>query len=194
MQPVFFSLAVKSACPPPKKDSLGRLYKQLITTYVYVLKSSDLWCLQSGGAPGCANVDTDASFFMSEEWIEDCEEESNRTTAVQNFQRKNCRYCKMCKCVNYRSLSSFYCCYPSCYGRWHVNLKLCDWQTGGRDAGSIFLTVLMFSFNDIVNISQHKYTKVSLITQQFDRFLLRPSALIISPSILRNTVFFVRFW
>ena len=55
--------------------------------------------------------------------------------------------------------------------------------------GSIFPTVTMlrFSCNDIFNISQHKNTKVPLITQQYDR--LRPSLLIISPSILRNKVF-----
>ena len=55
------------------------------------------------------------------------------------------------------------------------------------------VNVLRFSFNDIFNIYQHKNTKVSLITQQYDRFILGTSVLIISPSILRNNVFLSGF-
>ena len=62
------------------------------------------------------------------------------------------------------------------------------WWLEDLPTGSVFLTVtvLMFSFNDIFNISQHKDENVSLITKQYDRLMWRPSVLIISPSILRN--------
>ena len=74
------------------------------------------------------------------------------------------------------------------------NLKLCDWLTEYPPTGSVFLTatVLRFSLNDIFNISQHKNTNVSLVTQQYDMFILRPSVIIISPPIVRNKVVSVR--
>lgn len=62
----------------------------------------------------------------------------------------------------------------------HFRLSKCPWYLS---LDGVLLSDNRFSVNDILNISQHKNTKVSLIIQQYGRLMS------LFPSILRTVVF-----